>query len=290
MSKKIPDNIYEVSLRVNFSENVELYKEQLIHLGISEEEIVQLDHFPYTYLSVYSSNPQTVRSLKKKLKTLKSTKVKIQFRSLKKEDWQTKWKDDFRPFQLTRRFDVVPILYKNKFKSKKREPIYIDTSVAFGTGLHETTRFMAQLIEYCQDKFQTFLDVGTGTGILAIIAVKCGAFSVKAIDIDADAIKIARSNMHINGLDSKHFVAADVNSVNKKEQYDFVAANLITQDLIRLASKLISFVKPHGYLAVSGISIRNYDFFRKKFPQATLRCIKVQRGKEWVAILFKRLK
>ena len=163
----------------------------------------------------------------------------------------------------------------------------MDTLLSFGTGLHETTRFMAQFIEDNRGKFKSFLDIGTGTGILAIVALKYGGQDVLGIDIDQLSVQAALDNMKAN---QSYFKAqrADIKKYRSKKVYDFVAANLITEDLIEHAQKIVGFVKEGGLLAVSGISLDNLNRSRKAFSTFPLKCLKISKGKQWSGLLFQR--
>jgi len=291
MSAQKGQNIFEVALKFDPSHIgvIEILKELLISAGIEENNIVACHQWPDTCLNVYFYSRAKARSLQKRLRAYRLKQVLITVKHLHKKDWQTKWKNGFKPFTLTQTFGVIPQRLKKKYHFRDRVPIYIDTDLAFGTGLHATTRFMAQLVERCQGRFQSFLDVGTGTGILSVIAFKCGADNITAIDINPEAVKVARSNFINNDCSSIHVRAVDAQKVRIKRRYDFVCANIITQDLINMAEKLISLVKPGKYLAVSGISLNSYDMFRQAYAQYPLRCLKIERGEGWAAILYKKL-
>jgi len=164
----------------------------------------------------------------------------------------------------------------------------MDTLLSFGTGLHETTQFMAQFIEDQNGKFKSFLDIGTGTGILALVALKYGAGDVLGIDIGPLSVQAARDNMKVNQLNFK-VQKADIKKYCSKKMYDFVAANLITEDLIEHSRKIVSFVKKDGLLAVSGISLENLDRLRKAFSSLPLKCLKISKGKQWSGLLFQKM-
>jgi ribosomal protein L11 methyltransferase len=132
------------------------------------------------------------------------------------------------------------------------------------------------------------LDVGTGTGILAIVASKCNGNDINAIDMCPEAVKVAKSNFISNGCASINIKVLDARRIKSKKKYDYVSANIITHDLIAMAEKLISLVKPGQYLAVSGISLSSYDLFRKAYARYPLRCVKIEKGEEWVAVLYKK--
>jgi len=290
MSKQVVKDIFEVSLKIDSSNNgnSEILKELLIEIGIDGNSVVEYETWPNTYLSLYFQSQEKARALRKKLRAFHLNNVSVNLKRLRKDDWQTKWKKGFKPFVLTNSFGVVPMRLKKKYRFRGRKPLYIDTDLAFGTGLHATTRFMAQFVERCTGHFISFLDVGTGTGILAMIASKCNASDITAIDISPEAVAVAKSNCIANECASINIKVLDVQMIKSNKRYDFVCANIITQDLICMADKIISLVKPGQYLAVSGISINSYDVFRQAYAQYPLRCIKIEKGEGWVAVLYKK--
>jgi len=291
MSTNKNGDIFEVSLKIDSSNkgSPEILKEVFVGIGIERSLIVECEQWPYTQLSVYVKRKTNAINLRKKLRQLNLKNVSVGTKHLIKRDWQTKWKQGFKPFAITKTFGIIPHRFKKTFHFRDRIPIYIDTDLAFGTGLHATTRFMAQLIERCRGHFQEFLDIGTGTGILAIIAAKCNAKNVSAIDISPEAVKVAQINFVKNQCGKINVRVMDAYKIRSKEKYDFVCANIITYDLIQIAERMIDLVKPGKYLAVSGISLNSYDVFRKAYARYPLRCLKIEKGEGWVAILYKKV-
>ena len=283
--------IFEVIIKTILANtgNIEILKGLLLNAGVAQDAIIECAQWPHTTLSVFFRSRPKALSLKSKLRAFRLSDVSVILKSLEKKDWQTKWKTEFKPFSLTKTFAVIPLRYKHKHRIRTKVPIYIDTDLAFGTGLHATTRFMAQFIDRSKGKFESFLDIGTGTGILAMIAQKCGAVDIKAVDICEGAVKVARRNCLENDCAGIDVQMADAQKNRSKKQYDFVAANILTQELIRMADKIISRVKPGKYLAVSGISLSNYDVFRLAYAQYPLRCVKIEKGEGWAAILYKKI-
>lgn len=266
---------------------LEILKGVLYRLGVKEHQMVELKDFDKNFLVLYFQERKAAQSLVSKLRKLKLKRIVIRFKAVKQSQWQNKWRKDFKPFVLTPRFKVIPLEFKLKHITRK-EPIYLEPGLAFGTGLHATTHFMVQFIERCEGRFKTFLDIGTGTGILSIIAAKCAAQVVDAIDISRDAISAAKQNFKNNKCRWRYLKAINLSHFHPPTRYDFVAANLITQDLIDFRRKIISQVNDGKYLAVSGISLHNYSRFRSADYSRHLRCLKVERKEDWVGILYQK--
>ncbi len=283
--------IFRIFLKIYSSETdrIDILKSLLINLGVNTTEIIELEKNSVKILEVYFQSEAKAKKFYKKLEKVALQDVELELKSLKKQEWQDVWKKEFKPFVLTKRFEVVPIWLK-KFYISKKEAIYIDTSLAFGTGLHETTRFMAELIEEYSGKFETVFDIGTGTGILGIIARKCGAKYIKAVDVSSDAIEVARLNFQENGCKANDLSVMDIQKFRGRKQYDFVAANLVTHDLIQFGDRILRFVKQGKYLAVSGISGEHLKMLKEEFKKYPLKCLQIKIGKKWVACLYQRMR
>ncbi len=283
--------VYQLSLITKLTDDVsvDLIFGVLCSAGFSIQEIVEDRGRKSTSFSFYVDDKKSVDRIKGQLKKLKIKGVSLLLKPLLAETWINAWKDNFKPFRLTKKFDIVPFSHRNDYIVKKdRFPIVIDTSLAFGTGMHETTQFVARCIERCQNRFDRFLDIGTGTGILTLVALGCGIRDVHAFDICPDAIKIANENFRLNGFDDVVAVVDDVYQLQDKKKYDFVAANLVTHDLLAVKRTLVKLVAEGKYLALSGISLAHYKKIREGFKNFPLKCIKIERGREWVALLFKK--
>lgn len=285
-----PNQTFELSLldRWRAGSVPGILRNILINAGADPLSVIESSDGLTSKVSLYLKSRKEARALEKKLKSVRLKGILVRTKILRPQDWQSRWKDDFKPFALTRTIEVVPAWQKKSYKPKKPKAVYIDTTFAFGSGLHETTRFMAQLIEGSRGQFENFLDLGTGTGILSLVAHKNGAQHIRALDIQKESIRTAKENFRINGCQGAGVQCRDLARLKGKKEFDFVAANLITFELLRLKKNILSFVKPGGLLAVSGISLENLRILKKSFQKLPLRCIKIRTGKEWAAVLYKR--
>ncbi len=288
--KKIPNKTWQVTCRLVSDEDFaeELLYEVFVSLGISLVDIVQQVRRNQREMVCFSSTLNQARKLQSTIRSLKLKGVIVSLKVLHKKDWQDLWKKGIKPFALTANIDIVPRWTSAQYQKTNKFPVYIDTNLAFGTGLHETTRFMAQLIELRRGDFISFLDVGTGSGILAIIAHHWGAKKIIAIDIDQQSMAVAQANFKANRVEKVKLQCADVQTWRNKTQYDFVAANLVTDDLLNFGTRLVALVKPQKFLAVSGISLKNLPRLIKAFGELPLKKIKVIRGQQWSAVLYQR--
>jgi ribosomal protein L11 methyltransferase len=168
--------------------------------------------------------------------------------------------------------------------------IYIPANLAFGTGEHATTAGCLRLLTDIAPKTGDweFLDAGTGTGILAIAALRLGAKRVLAFDFDATAIRVAKTNAHLNNADGLKLFRADVLKYEPDGSFDVVAANLYGDLFRKAASKLWPTIKPQGRLIISGLMRDQVERASEKIRELHGQIeIKRTRGK-WVTMLAQR--
>jgi len=282
---------YELSFTVADRKvgGAEILKNVLAEIGIAQSYIVQSHENGLTTFSIFENSLTKIRKKKRAFGQLHLKQVLVSINRLRRSDWQNKWKNEFKPFHLTKKFDVVPIEYRKSYQRNRATPVFIDSGLAFGTGLHPTTRFMSQFIERCSGRIESFLDIGTGSGILTIIALYGGVKEAIAVDCRRDSVINARKNMRSNGFDSVILKNMDFRKLKIKQRFDFVAANLITFDLIEMGKMIIDRVKPNKFLALSGVSLKNYHKFREAYSRYPLRVLKIEKKEGWVGILYKKI-
>ena len=177
---------------------------------------------------------------------------KIELISLCEEDWADSWKQYYKPIEIGNRLVVVPMW--EKYDAKPNQVIVkMDPGMAFGTGTHETTRLCATLLEkYITDE-STMLDVGCGSGILAICASKLGAKECYAYDIDPVAVKVAKENVKDNDCNNIECGVSDLLKGVKDAKYDVITANIVADIIIRLLPDIGKFMHKDTVLVISGI-------------------------------------
>jgi len=176
----------------------------------------------------------------------------IRERLIKNIDWIEKYKSLVGPVTITE--DVVVRPTWSELAEKVPYEIIIEPKMAFGTGSHETTRSCLQLIRLHFKSGMRFLDLGTGSGILSILADKLGAAYIKAIDYDPIAVDNSRENFVINDVKAPHEIA--LGSIEKCEHdrpYEFVCANIIKSTILPVLSRLLELTAPGGKLVLSGL-------------------------------------
>jgi ribosomal protein L11 methyltransferase len=208
--------------------------------------------------------------------------IVIEVKGEANRDWLAEWKKSFQPFALTGDHWVVPSWCEAP--PQARHPIRIDPGMAFGTGTHETTRLVAKTLAMLVAEYhpKSCLDVGTGTGILAILARQLGVPIVKATDTDAEARRVAAENFTLNNcadIQLDHHTQLERFS----DTYSIVMANIIDGVLVRIQDGLKARVAPGGWLVVSGIiSERETEFLNGfKLPAGKRWAIREQQG-DWL--------
>ena len=221
-SPNIQQKIFEVSLalpqRPLGASGV--IKGVLMQLGISQHDIIEQEMDGRTILAFYCQTRHCADSFVLKLSRLKWHGMHVRSGVLYQDDWLTRWKKDWKPFALTKRIDMVPVWCQDDYVFGKRAYILLDTISSFGTGLHETTRFMAQFVDGLRGEFDSCLDIGTGTGVLALVALKGGANEVHAVDVDEMCVHAASANFKANGYSDRLISRKDILRFKTKKPFD----------------------------------------------------------------------
>lgn len=266
----------------------ELLRCVLVGSGIPLEKIAEKDEKGRRSLSIFPDSLQQARLAAGAIRRLGLKGVAFSIIPLKDSDWKTRWKKYFKPFNITRDLRIIPVWEKRLSAPRGTAGIRLDTTLAFGTGLHATTRMMAGFIRGRKPLTGSFLDIGTGSGILSLAACRYGAREIWALDNDAEAVKTARRNFRANGCSDAHLSAEAFAAFAPGRRFDFVAANLFTEDLVRFRRKLAALVEPGGVCAVSGIFIDNYPSFRRRFKVSGMTVEKTLKRNKWYAVLFRK--
>ncbi len=177
---------------------------------------------------------------------------KIELISLCEEDWADSWKQYYKPIEIGNRLVVVP-MWEKYDATPEQVIVKMDPGMAFGTGTHETTRLCATLLEKYITEESTMLDVGCGSGILAICASKLGAKECYAYDIDPVAVKVAQENVKDNDCTNIECGVSDLLKGVKSGKYDVITANIVADIIIRLLPDIGSFMHKDTTLVISGI-------------------------------------
>jgi ribosomal protein L11 methyltransferase len=212
-------------------------------------------------------------------------------RTVNEEDWANAWKDYFHVTHIGKRLVIRPSW--REYTPKDGEVVLtLDPGMAFGTGLHPTTRMCLEQVEQRIRPGMKVLDVGTGSGILAIAAAKLGAESVYAIDNSSVAVESTLANAEMNGLSERIQVVLGVldeaEATRMTGQYDFVIANIIAHIIGSIAPQLARVVSPTGVLVVSGIIEARLHDAEDPLLAAGLELVEQVMIDDWLALVYRR--
>ena len=186
------------------------------------------------------------------------------------------------PFKLTRGVTVDPV---GNYKGKGEIVLKIPPGMAFGTGIHPTTKLAASFIVDYFKRGMSFLDVGTGSGILSILAAKLGASKVLGVDMDENAVEVARENAELNEVDIEFVVGDLLKNVNEK--YDFVVANIVPEVLKKMAKDSKKVLKDRGFLVLSGINEDELKNVLDLYRIMGFEAMETRRDGDWAAVILR---
>ena len=207
--------------------------------------------------------------------------------SVKDRDWRTAWHDHFDIVRISAKHPII-IRPPHKQYTPRSNEIVIDLTpgLAFGTGQHQSTRLALKLLSQTGATNKTVLDVGTGSGILAVAAAKLGASQVHAVDIDPLAVEAAKETARRNGV--ADLVTVEEGSVPADKRYDVVVANLTADLLQGLATELAAATAPRGQLIASGFLHTRQEEVAAPLSAVGFRPDRAETEGEWAALLGSR--
>ena len=217
-----------------------------------------------------------------------------QIRVVKEEDWATAWKKFYKPLRIGRR-----VVLKPTWEEYAARPddivIHLDPGMAFGTGMHPTTRLCIIALEELVQSDDTVLDLGTGSGVLAFVAAKLGAASILGTDIDPLAVRVARENATLNTIDEKVLSLQQGSvPVAMAGRFQVIVANILAEVIVGLFDckygdpPLIEPLQADGYLILSGILAEKAEMVTTTANGYGLRLLDTKHEGDWVALVMKR--
>ena len=237
---------------------------EIAHIDLIDEELINKDRnksIIHIYISECDNAAEALEFLKARLEA-ENIPFEAETIGVNDKDWNENWKKYFKPIEVGSRLAVVPSWeeYDNK---DNRTILSIDPGAAFGTGTHATTSLCLALLENYIADGDKMLDIGTGSGILAIASCLLGCDSAVGVDIDAQSVKTAKENAEINSIAEKceFFVGDLADKVTGK--YNIVCANIVADVIIKLLPDAKNFMQRDAFLIISGIiDIRRDDILK----------------------------
>ena len=211
------------------------------------------------------------------------------------KDWINNWKEFFHQFYVDDIL-IVPSWEEVKEEDKDKMILHIDPGTAFGTGMHETTQLVIRQLKKDVTRGAEILDVGTGSGILGITALKLGAGHVVGTDLDPCAVSAVQDNKEANQIEDDSFdmmignIIDDVEVQNEVgyERYDIVAANILADVLVPLTPVIVHQMKKGAYYITSGILDVKEEVVREAVEKAGLTLVEVTKQGEWVCVTARK--
>ncbi len=215
--------------------------------------------------------------------------ARIVIQRVPKEDWAESWKKFFKNIEIGRALLIKPSWSKRK-AYKNQAVVVLDPGLSFGTGQHPTTHFCLEQLVALRASSKSILDMGTGTGILAIAAAKLGYPLVRGFDFDPVAVRIAKANAKRNRVDEKlSFTRQDITKASSKgTAYDVVCANLMADLLVQEREKISRRVKPAGHLVLAGILSTQFERVQEAYAKLGFHLVDDRVLNEWRSGMFRR--
>ena len=218
--------------------------------------------------------------------------ARISTRRLTARDWAESWKRHFKPIVIGSRLLIKPGWIKQRARPGQAV-VVLDPGLSFGTGNHPTTGFCLRILAAARTKGrpQSFFDLGTGSGILAIAAAKLGYAPVKAVDFDPQAVRVARENASRNEvLDQIRLTRGDITRMPlaSAEKHELICANLISDLLIAERRRIVNRVSANGTLVLAGILKAEFPQVQEAYETLGLRLIRARSEGEWRSGAFRR--
>lgn len=266
-------------------------------------EIYELDpsDFPVdgviikAYLPVTSFLGETVEEIKLAITNLVNFDINIganevSISEVNEEEWATAWKKYYHPVKISNRFTIVPTWEIYKPVDSDELIIELDPGMAFGTGTHPTTVMSLQALEKYMTEDSTVIDVGTGSGVLAIGSAMLGAQHVHALDLDEVAVRSAKLNVKLNKVQD-HVEVVQGNLLDTvKEPAEIVVANILAEIIMTFIDNAYRLVRPNGYFIASGIIETKKEEVKTALEKAGFVIEEVMMMEDWVTIISRKAK
>ncbi len=202
------------------------------------------------------------------------------------EDWSKKWKEKWDVTHVTDRITVVPDWIEYNSKHSDEIIIRLEPGCAFGTGTHQTTQLCMKAMEKYLKPDMSVADIGMGSGILSICALKLGAKSVYGCDIDKDVIDVARENATKNNVQNCYFELGTADKINQK--FDFIMANILHNVLFDIMGDLKDLLNADGILSLSGILDEKRNIVLDAIKRENLTVVDEMHQDQWVGFVVKK--
>jgi ribosomal protein L11 methyltransferase len=210
----------------------------------------------------------------------------IKTTEIQHKNWNEEWEKSIQPINVSEHFIIAPSW--NMGNDNSKTVIIIDPKMTFGTGYHETTRLMIRLMENFIPIGTNVLDVGTGTGILAIAAKKMGADHVVGVDIDEWSLENGIENARKNGVEKDIEIRIGSMETVTETNFDIILANIIRNTILELLDNMLAKLANKGKIIFSGLLVTDQPIIESALHQRNFKIVSVIRENDWIAIAAER--
>ena len=264
--------------------DLETQVEQIAHVDLIEQDLLDKDRdhvIVHMYLAP-DENPAEVLDLLHARLSAAELDYKLDTAGVEQEDWETGWKAYYHALTIGDRLAIVPSWEE---MDTDRQIIRLDPGMAFGTGTHETTALCLDTLDKLVKGGERVLDIGTGSGILAIAALKLGATEAEGVDIDPMCVRTAGENARLNGVEDHLKVLIGDLSDKATGKYNIVLANIVANAILHLAPAVPPLMAPGAVFIASGIIDERKDEVIEGLKKAGLVVDTVREDNGWVALI-----
>ena len=279
--------IAEGGIYIEDYSDIEQQVAEIAHVDLIEQELLDKPRdtvIIHLYLEPGASQVETLALIAARMEAA-GIPYTVETEGVEQEDWQNGWRKYYHPMDIGKRLAIVPSWQEY---DTDRVKLILDPGLAFGTGGHETTSLCLEALDERVRGGERVLDIGTGSGILAIAALKLGAGSAEGVDIDPVAVRTAGENAALNGVADKLTVLVGDLSDKASGRYDIITANIVANAIISLAPAVPGLMAENATFIASGIIDSRKDEVITGLEKAGLSVVEVKEKRGWECIVCKK--
>ena len=279
--------IAEGGIYIEDYSDIEQQVAEIAHVDLIEQELLDKPRdrvIIHMYLEPGASPVETLALISARMEAA-GIAYTVETEGVEQEDWQNGWRKYYHPLEIGKRLAVVPSWQEY---DTDRVKLVLDPGLAFGTGGHETTSLCMEALDERVQGGERVLDIGTGSGILAIAALKLGAAVAEGVDIDPVAVRTAGENAERNGVADRFHVRVGNLSDQARGTYQIITANIVANAIIALAPSVPALLDAGGVFLASGIIDERKDEVLAGLKAAGLEPVEVKEKRGWVCIICEK--
>ena len=279
--------IAEGGIYIEDYSDIEQQVAEIAHVDLIEQELLDKPRdtvIIHLYLEPGASQVETLALIAARMEAA-GIPYTVETEGVEQEDWQNGWRKYYHPMDIGKRLAIVPSWQEY---DTDRVKLILDPGLAFGTGGHETTSLCLEALDERVRGGERVLDIGTGSGILAIAALKLGAGRAEGVDIDPVAVRTAGENAALNGVADKLTVLVGDLSDKASGRYDIITANIVANAIISLAPAVPGLMAENATFIASGIIDSRKDEVITGLEKAGLSVVEVKEKRGWECIVCKK--